>query len=105
MARKKMTQSRESKKSDKRKLRQMVGDPSAVARDLKRYSKSAKLLSSARHDLVKKYPRRWIAVHDGEVIADAATLDGLLQEIKRLGISPEAVVTRLIDENVRKLIL
>lgn len=105
MARKKMTHSGEGKKSDKKKLRQMVGDPSAVAQALKRYSKSAKLLSSARHDLVKKYPRRWIAVHDGEVIADGATLDKLLLEIKRLGISPEEVVTRLIDKNVRKLIL
>ncbi len=47
-------------------LRQM-GKPKTVARELARFKKAAKALSSNHPRLIEEFPKQWIVVYDGKV--------------------------------------
>ncbi len=86
-------------------VRQLIGNPKTVAENLKAYRASAKVLSSEQADLIAKYPKRWVAVHKGKVVADAPSLDELLSETDGLKLSREQILVRFIERTTRKLIL
>jgi len=85
-------------------LRRAVGDPNAVAKDLRRFRRDAKLLSSNHLRFIDEYPEKWVAVCNGNVVA-ADSLDDLLEEVDARGIPRGQVIVRHIDREERVMIL
>lgn len=84
----------------------LVGNPRQVVDELQQVRQSAHVLSSDHPRLIDEYPERWVALHDGTVIADAATLEGLLAVVEAK--DPESrthILVRFIDRHQQTLIL
>lgn len=84
---------------------QMLGDPKQVDSELATFRKDARVLSSKRERLLRKYPQQWIAVYEGQVAAHATTLADLISMMRDLGIPRGRAVVRFITSNPRKMIL
>lgn len=83
----------------------LLGDPNAVVQELHDFRKTAEVFSSRRANLIAKYAKRWIAVHEGEVVAHGRSLDDVLTKVDRSGIERKRVLIRYVDRTLRKLIL
>jgi len=79
--------------------------PEQIARDLRKFSRAARLLSSRRPRLINRHPREWVGLFDGEVCATAKSFEGLVKKLKHRGFSPSKAIIRYIDTSERKLIL
>ena len=55
--------------------------------------------------LLEKYPDRFVAVHNREVIASALDLLDLLHEIERRGVNPRDAWVRFISASRRSVLL
>jgi hypothetical protein len=86
-------------------VRDLIGDPKQVARELRGFQKTAQVLSSRYPRLVERYPRQWVAVHDGTVKAHAKTLDALLKQVDRKRLPRGQIIVRYIDKTQRTMIL
>jgi hypothetical protein len=84
---------------------EMGEDPKQTVADLRAFKKDTELLASRRDALLKSYPKKWIAVYDGEVRASARSLDDLVIKVNTLKLPRNRVVVRYIDRNVRRMIL
>ena len=90
----------------KRNLASHLGaTPKQVDRELRAFSRAARLLSSDHPRLVDTHPREWVALYDGKVQATAKSFRGLVSRLKQRGLSPNEAVIRYIDTSGRKLIL
>ena len=79
--------------------------PKQMDRELRAFSRAARLLSSDRPRLIDKHPNEWVALYGGRVTATAKTFAGLISKLKAKGISPNETIIRYIDTSGRKLIL
>lgn len=86
-------------------LAELIGDPKRVDAELQKFRKDSRLLSSRRVNLIEKYPKRWIVIYDGEVRADARSLNQLLTKVDELNLPREEAVIRYVDRNLRRMIL
>ena len=86
-------------------LAEIIGDPKRLDAELQQFRKDSKLLSSKRMNLLAKYPKRWVAIYDGQVRADAPSLNELLVRVDALTLPRERVVVRYVDRNLRRMIL
>lgn len=83
-----------------------IGDPSQAVEELRQVKRSADVLSSDHPRLIDEYLQRWIALHNGAVIADAESLDKLLAQVDQ--VDPESrthILVRFIDRNQQTMIL
>jgi hypothetical protein len=81
----------------------LIGDPQQAVNEIQQAQESGRLLSSDHPRLIDEHEEKWIALHDGKVIAEADSIDELL-----LGIDPESrshVLVRFIDRHEQTLIL
>lgn len=85
-------------------LRQM-GEPKAVARDLARYRKAAKALSSDHPRFTEEFPKQWVVVYDGKVRARGQTMQSALLQAKELNLPTGNAIVRFIAKNDRIFIL
>lgn len=83
----------------------IIGDPARLDMELQAFRKDTDLLSSEKGRLITKYSKRWIAIYDGEVRADAQNLNEILDEVDVLQLPRNSVVIRYIDRNVKRMIL
>ena len=86
-------------------LVEIIGDPKRLDAELQKFRKDTKLLSSKRTNLIAKYPKRWVAIYDGQIQADARTLKQVLTKVDELSLPREGVVVRYVDRNFRRMIL
>lgn len=86
-------------------LLKIIGSPAEVDRELREFERSASVLSSRRARLIKHYPRRWVAVYQGKVMADAPTFVSILEQIDKEKLPREQVIVRFIDKSERAMIL
>ncbi len=83
-----------------------IGDPLTAVRELEQVKRSAQVLSAEHPRLIDGYAQRWVALHDGHVIADAETIGGLLARIDEVDpASRNHVLVRFIDRHQQTLIL
>ena len=82
-----------------------LGNPSRIDKELHSFRKSAMVLSSQHPRLINRYPKRWVAVYNGKIIAVGRTLGATLRLADRRGIPREHVIVRYIDKNQRTMIL
>jgi hypothetical protein len=93
-------------KVTKRDLASHLGaSPREIARDLRAFSRAAKVLSSSHPRLIEQHPKEWVGIHDGGVAASAKTLPALMTKLKKKGLPPNDTVVRYIDTSGRKMIL
>lgn len=86
-------------------IRSLIGDPKRVDGELRRFRRSAQLLSSRHARLIDKYPKQWVALHDGKLMARARTFDSLMTQVDRKKLPRAHIVVRYIDKTQRTLIL
>ena len=86
-------------------LAELIGDPQRLDAELQKFRKDTKLLSSKRMNFIAKYPKRWIAIYDGQVQADARSLKQILTKVDEMQLPREGVVIRYVDRNLRRMIL
>jgi hypothetical protein len=86
-------------------VRELLGDPMSVAREMSRFRRSAATLSSRRERLLAQYPEQWVAVHDGKVKAHAKTFDALLGQIEKKRLPRGQLILRYISKRERAMIL
>jgi hypothetical protein len=90
---------------DARAVLEHLGDPADVDRELQRFRKAARVLSSQRARLIDRYPKQWVAVYDGRVRARGRTLQAVMKQVDKEGLPREHTVVRFIDKNHRTMIL
>jgi hypothetical protein len=79
--------------------------PKEIARQLRKFSRSARVLSSDRPRLIDEHPEEWVGLYDGKVCASAKSFRALVSKLKKLGIPPNEAIIRYVDTSGRKLIL
>jgi hypothetical protein len=79
--------------------------PKQINRELRTFSRAARLLSSNHPRLIDKHPKEWVGLYDGEVCATDRSFNGLVRKLKKRGLSPSDTIIRYIDTSGRKLIL
>lgn len=79
--------------------------PKQISRELRSFSRAARLLSSDHPRLIDEHPKQWVGLFDGKVCATDKSFSGLVRKIKGQGYSPSETIIRYIDTSGRKLIL
>ncbi len=83
-----------------------IGDPGEAVEELDQIKRSAEVLSSDHPRLIDEYPQRWVALHDGVVIADSDSLDQLLQRVDEIDPANRGrILVRFIDRHQQTMIL
>jgi len=81
------------------------GDAAKVANELRSFQNSATALSSDHPRLINQYPKQWVAVYEGKVIASSKSFPEVMAELDRQEIPRKSVIVRFIDRNQRTMIL
>ncbi|HTQ13042.1 MAG TPA: hypothetical protein VMH86_04130 [Rhizomicrobium sp.] len=90
----------------KKKLADQLGaTPREIARELRAFSRAARVLSANHPRLIDSHPREWVGIYDGRVCASAKSFKLLVSMLKRQGYPPENTIIRYIDTSGRKMIL
>ncbi len=79
--------------------------PKQIDRELRTFSRAARLLSSDHPRLIEEHPKEWVGLYDGKVNATAKTFRALVAKMKKRGLSPNDAIIRYIDTSGRMLIL
>jgi hypothetical protein len=79
--------------------------PKQMERELRSFSRAAKLLASGHPRLIDEHPNEWVGIYDGKVRAAARSFDALVAQLKKKGFPPNESIIRYIDTSGRKLIL
>ena len=91
--------------SAKKKAEFLAVAPKKLARDLRAFSRTARVFLSNERRLLKKYPQQWIALYDGKVRASAKSLDQVISKLDRLGVPANEAIIWYMDTSGRKRIL
>ncbi len=86
-------------------IREQIGDPRKVDRELRKFQNAARVLSSDHPRLIDQYPNRWVAVYRGNVRATGGTLRSLISKVDSEGVPRDDVIVRFIDRHQRTLVL
>jgi hypothetical protein len=81
------------------------GAPREIDEELKRFSRSARVLSSDQPRLIDQFPKQWVAVFDGQVVAHAPELGRVLRDLEEKNIAKTQTIIRFIDRDDHALIL
>jgi hypothetical protein len=79
--------------------------PKQIDRELRSFSRAARLLSSDHPRLIDRHPNQWVGIHDGSVRASAKSFSALIAQLKKRGVAPNDAFIRYVDTSGRKLIL
>ena len=82
-----------------------MGGAQEVYIGLREFTDRVRAFDAQRVQLTKKYPNKWIAMHDGEIGAIADSLEDLLKEMDRLGIPRKGAVIEFMDTERGTMIL
>jgi hypothetical protein len=79
--------------------------PQQMDRELRTFSRAAKILSSDHPRLINQHPKQWVALYDGKIRASAKTFRAVVDKMKKQGLPPNETMIRYVDTSGRKLIL
>jgi len=79
--------------------------PKKIARDLRAFSRAARVLSSDRPRLIEQHPQEWVGIYDGKISATAKSFKALIASLRKRGLSPNDTIIRYIDTSERFLVL
>ncbi len=69
------------------------------------FAGSAELFSASKPRFIDQYENKWVAAHDGAVVAVGDTLDSVMAMIAKAGLSPSETMIRHIDRDEKTLIM
>ena len=79
--------------------------PLEIEKAIRAFSANARLFVMSREEAIEKYKDKWIAVHKGDVVIIADTLDELVQKVGKAGYSPDEILYQHIDSLDKVFIL
>ena len=79
--------------------------PQQMDRELRTFSRAAKVLSSDHPRLIDQHPNQWVALYDGKIRASAKSFRAVVAKLKKQGLPPNETMIRYVDTSGRKLIL
>lgn len=88
-----------------KKLVREVGSPEDIYQSLRIFRRDVNLLANQRRELTKKYPNKWIAFHDREVVFVSDTLNSLLHAVDKGGLPRDKVVTQFLGTQKITMVL
>ena len=94
-----------SRKSEAEAALKQIGDLSAAVQNLKSFKETAQAFSASSPRLIDQFPQKWVAVSNGKVVADAATLEGVWEKVDKSGLGRSGVMVRFITKKHRTMIL
>ena len=74
-----------------------IGDPRQVSEDLRIFSSNTDGFAAAYEQILEKYPKLWVAFHDGAVRASGSTLEDVLRAIDGAELSRQHVCVGYMD--------
>lgn len=86
-------------------IRELVGDPRVVAREMQAFEKDSNAFFSQEKRLLEQYPQQWVAFYDGKVQAHGPTHETVLKEVEKRGLPKGRVIIRFLDQSERPLIV
>ena len=89
----------------KTQIKELIGDPKEIDRELEEFRRAAKTFSSDHPRLIDEYPKQWVAVYCGKVEASGRTFGSVMAQVDRKGLPRERVIVRFIDRSQRTMIL
>ena len=81
-----------------------MGGEAALIEELARFRELHNLIDEQYHDLVEKYPDKWVAMPDSGELIVAGSPDELFAKLDELGIDRSDVATKFIRAPGRKVI-
>jgi hypothetical protein len=78
---------------------------SEIDKKLTTFEESAALFSSNKPRFIDQYENKWVAAHDGEVVAVADTLEHIMTMIDAAGVRVNETMIRHIDREEKTLIM
>jgi hypothetical protein len=91
--------------SAKEKAAYLGATPKKIARDLRAFSRTARIFSSNEQQLLQKYPKQWVALYGGKVRASAKSFDEVLSKLKKQHVPANQAIIWYMDTSGRNLIL
>ena len=82
---------------------ELIGDPRRVIEEIQQAQESGKTLSSEQPHLIDEYAEKWVALHDGKVVAAAEAFDDLLKAVDPA--TRTHVLVRFIARSEQRMIL
>ncbi len=82
-----------------------VGSTASISHRINAYTAAVNRLSSKRDELVKQYPKHWVALHNDEVICTGVSLAELFRQCDEHEFNRDDVVIRYLDTEKQILIL
>ena len=77
----------------------------SIGKAIALFQESAALFSSRTPRMIDEYENKWVAAHDGEIVAVAESMDTLLAIMSERGIPANESMVRHIDRELKTLIL
>ena len=82
-----------------------AGTPEETHNRIMAYTKAVTRLSERQQELVKQYPKEWVAVKDDEVVCHGTTLMELSADCASKGVSITDLAIRFLDTEKRIMVL
>ena len=76
-----------------------------VRQELERFHADAEYFERHRQELLERYPERWVAVYNQEVVGSAKDIKRLVRQLERKGIQPGRTYREYLTEKEELLIL
>lgn len=76
-----------------------------VRQELERFHADAEYFDRHRQELLHRYPERWVAVYNQEVVASAKDIKRLVRQLERKGIQPGRTYREYLTAKEELLIL
>ena len=76
-----------------------------VKEELQRFGADIEYLQEHREELLGRYPERWVAVYNLQVVAAARDIKTLIRKLDRKGVPPEHTYCEYLTDNEPLLIL
>ena len=73
--------------------------------ELERFRRDAQYYEDQLHELVEKYPERWIAILNEQVVGTSRDYDDLLRQLQENGIALERIFIELLTRQEEVFIL
>ena len=89
----------------KREILSHIGDPREVTRSLRRFRRTALILSSGYPRLIDLYDKQWVVAHGGKVAAAGKTLSAAMARADAKKLPRHESLVRFIERDRRTLIL
>ena len=75
----------------------LIGDPREIVEQLRAFEADQRALWDMHAELMRQYPREWVAVLGGRLVGHAPDLDALLAEADRSGLKRGSLAVEYLD--------